>query len=115
MPFGPPVAAGESLLVFSAEGDALVLNAVDMSLAASRWSRRARRGWSSSRPYLWRGSVLAGGEDGELAALAVEDGAVIWARRLNGVIRGIGHEGDLLFVGTLTGGLFAVRPPSGRP
>jgi outer membrane protein assembly factor BamB len=111
MPFGPPIAAGESLLAYSAEGDALVLNGFDISLASSRWSRRAPRGWSSSRPYLWQGSVLVGSEAGELAALAIEDGAVIWTRQVNGVIRGIGYDQNLLYVGTLKGILFAVRPP----
>jgi hypothetical protein len=52
-----------------------------------------------------------GSEAGELAALAIEDGAVIWTRQVNGVIRGIGYDQDLLYVGTLKGILFAVRPP----
>ncbi len=111
MAFGPPTAAGRSLLVYSAEGDSLVLNALELSLAAARWSQRAPRGWSSVRPYLWRGSVLAGGEAGEVSALAIEDGAVIWTRHVGGVVRGIGDDGELLFVGTLKGVLFAVRPP----
>ena len=114
IPVGPPTIAGKSILIYSVEGDSAVLNAFDMSLAASQWSRRALRGWSSPRPYLWRGSVLAGSEAGELAALAIEDGAVIWTRHLDGVIRGIGYDGDLLFVGTLKGVLFAVRPPLGE-
>ena len=111
IPFGPPTIAGQSVLIYSVEGDSGVLNAFDMSLTARRWSRRAPRGWSSPRPYLWRGSVLAGSEAGELTALAIEDGAVIWTRHLEGVIRGIGQDGDLLFVGTLKGALSAVRPP----
>jgi eukaryotic-like serine/threonine-protein kinase len=114
MPFGPPTTAGESLLVYSVEGESLVLNAFDLSLAARRWTRRAPRGWSTPRPYLWRGAVLAGDEDGGLAALAVEDGAVVWARQLDGAVRGIGFEGDLLFAGTLKGVVFAVRPPNGK-
>ncbi len=111
IPVGPLAVAGESVLIYGAEGDSGVLNAFEASLAARRWSRRAPRGWSSSRPYLWRGAVLAGDEGGELDALAVEDGATLWARHLDGVIRGIGHEGDLLFVGTLKGAVYAVRPP----
>jgi outer membrane protein assembly factor BamB len=114
MPVGPPTIAGKSLLAYSVEGDSAVLNAVDVSLAGSRWSRRAPGGWSTPRPYLWQGSVVAGSEAGELAALATEDGAVTWARRLDGVLRGIGSDGDLLFVGTLKGTLFAVRPPVGQ-
>jgi outer membrane protein assembly factor BamB len=114
MPAGPPTIAGKSVLIYSVEGDSGVLNALDVSLAARRWSRRAPRGWSSPRPYLWRGSVLAGSEAGQLAALAIDDGALLWSRHLNGVIRGIGYDGDLLFVGTLKGVLFAVRPPVGK-
>lgn len=112
--FGPPTIAGKSILIYSAEGDSGVLNALDASLSASRWSRRTPRGWSSPRPYLWRGSVLAGSNAGELAALAIEDGGVIWTRHLDGIIRGIGSDGDLLFVGTLKGVIFAVRPPLGE-
>ena len=114
IPVGPPTIAGKFILIYSAEGDSSVLNALESSLAAFRWSRRATRGWSSPRPYLWRGSVLAGSEAGELAALAIEDGTVIWTRHLDGVIRGIGSDGDFLFVGTLKGLLFAVRPPLGE-
>jgi outer membrane protein assembly factor BamB len=113
-PFGPLAVAGESLLVYCAEGDSGVLSAFDLSLAARRWSRRAPRGWGTMRPHLWRGVLLAGDEGGELDALAVEDGAVLWARHLDGVIRGIGYDGDLLFVGTLKGAVFAVRPPTGQ-
>ncbi len=108
------VAVGKSLLLFTVEGDSPVLNALDLSVATSRWSRRTPHGWSSSRPYLWRGSVLVGSEAGELAALAIDDGMPIWTRRLNGVVRGIGHDADLLFVGTLKGTVSAVRPPEAQ-
>lgn len=113
-PFGPLAVAGKSLLVYCAEGDSGVLNAFDLTLAARRWSRRAPRGWSTMRPHLWRGVLLAGDEGGDLDALSVEDGSVLWTRHLDGAIRGIGHDGDLLFVGTLKGALFAVRPPTGQ-
>jgi outer membrane protein assembly factor BamB len=111
VPFGPLALAGDFLLVYCTEGEVAVLNAFDPSLAARRWSRRAPRGWSSSRPLSWRGAILAGDEAGELDALAVEDGSVVWARRLDGVIRGIGYADDLLFVGTLKGAVYAIRPP----
>ncbi len=114
VPFGPLVAAGESLFTFAGEHDLLVLNAVHASLGSSRWTRGAERGWSSSGPYLWKGAVLAGGEAGEIEALGPEDGAVVWTRHVDGVVRGVGSDGDLLFIGTLKGTLFAVRPP-GEP
>jgi eukaryotic-like serine/threonine-protein kinase len=114
-PSGPPTVASGSVLIYTAEDDSGVLNAFDTSLAGRRWRRSAPRGWSSPQPCLWRGSVLAGSEAGELVALAIEDGAVIWARQLEGMIRGIGYDGDLLFVGTLKGAVFAVRPPLDEP
>jgi eukaryotic-like serine/threonine-protein kinase len=114
MPIGPLIITGNSILVFSLEGQSLVLNALDTSLTGVRWHRRAERGWSSSRPYLCRESVLAGSEDGELAALAIEDGNTIWSRHLNGVIAGIRYDEDLLYVGTVRGILFAVQPPMSK-
>jgi outer membrane protein assembly factor BamB len=107
MPFGPPTAVGESVLVYSAEGEALVLDAFDLSLTAARWSRRASRGWSSSRPYVWQGLVLAGGEAGELTAKATEDGAVVWSRRVDGVVEAL-FDGDCRSL-TVEGVLFVSR------
>jgi hypothetical protein len=57
---------------------------------------------------------VVGGEAGELQALRPEDGAVVWNRHVDGVVRGVGSDGDLLFIGTLKGTLFAVRPPEER-
>jgi outer membrane protein assembly factor BamB len=114
VPFGRLVGAAESLFTLAGEDDLLVLNAVHASLGSSRWIRRAERGWSSAGPYLWKGAVVVGGEAGELEALRPEDGAVVWARHVDGVVRGVGSDGDLLFVGTLKGTLFAVRPPGDR-
>ena len=108
--FGPPVVTDTTILVFHAEGEALVLNGVEPSLSQVRWTRRAPNGWSSSRPFVWRGLVWAGGEQGEISELAMEDGSVKWTRRVDGVVRGIGADGESLFVGTLKGLLYAVRP-----
>lgn len=110
-PFGPPTPVGQSLLIFSAEGESLALNAVDVSLGSPIWTRKVQGGWTSSRPYLWRGGVLAGSHGGELSLLRVQDGVPIWTRHVEGVIRGIGDDGDLLFVGTQKGVLLAVKPP----
>ena len=112
VPFGPIVPSGKLLLVLSAERDAPVLNAVEASLAAVRWSQRAAGGWSSARPYVWRGKALAGDEAGHLSAFAPDDGSPVWTRQVDGVIRGVGFEDDRLFVGTLRGAVFAVRIPS---
>jgi outer membrane protein assembly factor BamB len=114
IPSGPPTAAGSSVVVYSAEGETFVLNALETSLAALRWSQRGPRGWSSSRPYLWQRSILAGSESGEVAALSIDDGTPIWRRHVNGVVRGIGDDGNVVFIGTQRGVLFAVRTPEDK-
>jgi len=57
--FGAPMVLGTELIVFANEpppegscGGTQVLKSVEASLESVRWSRRAIRGWSSSRPYL---------------------------------------------------------------
>lgn len=74
-----------------------------------RWRKAALREWSSSRPYLWRGAVLAGSEDGELRALELADGATRWSHRLPGMIRGIGAADSVLYVGTFQGRVHALK------
>ncbi len=116
VPYGPIVPSGKLLLVWSTEPEreAPVLNAVEASLSAVRWKQRAAGGWSSARPYLWRGKVLAGDEAGRLSAFAPGDGSPVWTRQLDGVIRGVGFGDDRLFVGTLRGAVFAVRIQADR-
>ena len=106
----PLVAGGWMLFTLAAERDLLALNAVQGSLGSSPWTRRAERGWK-----LVGGPVEGDGRGrrpaGQLQALRPEDGAVVWNRHVDGVVRGVGSDGDLLFIGTLKGTLFAVRPP----
>lgn len=116
--FGAPVALGTDLIAFVNEplpdgscGGSQALKSVDGSLDSVRWTQKTIRGWSSSRPYLWRGNVLAGGEGGELAAFRPGDGKRAWSGTLSGVIRGIGTDGRILYVGTLKGTLYAYEPP----
>lgn len=115
--FGALMVLGTELIVFANEpppegscGGTQVLKSVDASLESVRWSRRALRGWSSSRPYLWNGSVLAGGERGEITAFRPSDGTVAWSDSLTGVVRGIGTDSKELYVGTVKGTIYAYEP-----
>jgi len=112
VPFGPFVPAGESLLLLVASDEqGATLKCLVPSLESVRWSRDPSAGrWTSSRPYRWRENVLAGSGQGELAALSPGDGSVQWSDRLEGMIRGIGSDGDVLYVGTLDGELYAYVP-----
>lgn len=100
------IIAGDSLLVFL--GDE-VLASLDLSLKKVRWVQRASKEWSSARPYLWRGSVLAA-DRRILVAFRSTDGARRWTYRFPETVRGIGTQDEVLYVGTLTGPVFAFAP-----
>jgi hypothetical protein len=67
-------------------------------------------GWSLTRAYIWRGDVLAGNEAGEVMAFRVDDGSMQWSHLFKGTIRSIGGSGDVLYVGTLNGTIYAYAP-----
>jgi outer membrane protein assembly factor BamB len=115
--FGPVVPAGGGLLVFVGDrrnGDdaALSLHRYAASLVAAQptWTHELPGGWTSSRPYVVVDSVIGGGERGDVVGLRLADGKPIWTDRLQGVIRGIGHQRGQLFVGTLSGTLYSYQP-----
>ena len=97
---------GESILVFVGED---VLASIDLSLKKILWSAEASKEWTSNRPYVWRGTVLAGNRR-ELVALRASDGSREWSHQFPEVIRGIGTSDDVLYVGSLKGPIFAYAP-----
>ena len=96
----------DSLTVFL--GDEVLAN-LDLSLKKVRWSAEASKEWTSARPYLWHGTVLAGNRR-ELVALASRDGAHVWSHQFPEVVRGIGTSDEVLYVGSLKGPIFAFSP-----
>jgi outer membrane protein assembly factor BamB len=96
----------DSLVVFL--GDE-VLASIDLSLKTVRWSAEASKEWTSARPYLWRGAVLAGNRR-ELVAIRPSDGTRQWSHQFPETVRGIGTSPDVLYVGTLKGPVFAYSP-----
>ena len=95
--------ARDSLVAFL--GDE-VLASIDLSLKKIRWSAEAPKEWTSARPYLWRGIVLAGNRR-ELVAFRSSDGAREWSHQFPETVRGIGTSDEVLYVGTLKGPIFA--------
>ncbi len=108
-PVGYPLAAGGKVFVLLGNEDgAFDLLALDAALDGGLWRRATRDAWTTVRPLLWRGSVLAGTDKGELSAFAASGGTVDWRLDLPGRLRGLGRGGDLLYVGTIDGKLYAV-------
>jgi outer membrane protein assembly factor BamB len=102
-PRGTIVVAGESMFVFLGED---VVASIDLSLKKVLWSAEASKEWTSSRPYVWRGAVLAGNRR-ELVALRLSDGAREWSKQFPEIVRGIGTSDEVLYVGSLKGPIFA--------
>ena len=111
-PRGALVPAGQSLLLFVGE------NQSDSSLISARraltlvdWEQPAPEGseWTSLRPLVTGNFVLAGGLQGELRAFGVDDGSLQWSTQVEGVVKVVGREDDLLLVGTEGGLLLSFR------
>jgi hypothetical protein len=117
-PVGVPVIAKESLLVFlnpqGGDGGAESLACLDLPLTKVRWGQKAAGGWSLTNPHLWRDSVLAGNEAGEVLAFRVADGARQGTHLFKGTIRSIGGVGDVLYIGTLNGTVYAYQAEQGK-
>lgn len=109
-PTGRLAAAGDCILGFLGSQ---TLGCVEPSLGRIRWTHRSPKEWSSARPYLRGGAVLAASE-AELSAFRLSDGSLEWSQALEGTIRGIGSAGDVLYIGTLNGALYAWLPPGRR-
>jgi hypothetical protein len=105
-PWGRLVITGGSLLVLL--GDEM-LASVDLLLTKIQWSAEASKEWTSARPYVWRGLVLAGNRR-ELLAFHSGDGSRAWLHQFPETVRGIGISPDVLYVGTLKGPIFAFSP-----
>jgi outer membrane protein assembly factor BamB len=102
-PRGHLLIGGDSLLVFL--GDELLAN-LDPALKKLRWCADASKEWTSARPYLWHGMVLAGNRR-ELVAFGYTNGARLWSHQFPEVVRGIGTSEAVLYVGSLSGPIFA--------
>ena len=105
-PYGRLVLASDSLFTFL--GDEL-LGSFDLNLTKLRWSAEASKEWTSARPYLWRDLLLAGNRH-ELVAFRSTDGTRQWTHQFPETVRGIGTSGDVLYIGTLKGPIFAFSP-----
>lgn len=110
-PVGTISHTGKSLIVFlnpkGGAGGAATLVCLDKQLTKVQWSQSVAEGWSLTRAFLWRGNVLAGSETGDVIAYSLTDGVRQWSHRFKGVIRSIGGSDDALYIGTLSGMVYA--------
>jgi outer membrane protein assembly factor BamB len=114
VPAGKPAASDDSIYILTGGTQSCCSSIVslDRSLKQVRWTQKAPEGtlFDSPRPLVWRDSVLAGTDHGELRALKLTDGSLLWKHEFQGAIRSIGAADGILYVGTQKGTLYAFDP-----
>ena len=111
--YGSLTRAGDCLLALWAED---TLACLDASLGRVQWRQMVDTTWSSFRPLVHGNVVIAGTEDGDVMAFDLSDGSLVWKHRFEGQIKGLSASGDVVYVGTLQGRVYALRlaPPGQR-
>jgi outer membrane protein assembly factor BamB len=111
IPVGPLIAAGDALMTIlnpgGGTGGSKTVACVDASKMQVRWNQAASSEWTMRQPLVWGKMVLAGNQAGELMAFGLTDGAPEWKQQFKGMIRSIGMAGNVLYVGTLNGTVYA--------
>lgn len=110
-PFGQPVASRDAVFVMVRRGDLVALSA---DLSTVLWGQPGSPRWTTNRPLLWRDMVVVGNQDGTVRGFSAGTGELVLELSLEGKIRGLGSHGDMIYIGTLTGMLYACRPEPGH-
>ena len=83
---------------------------VDLSLESVLWRQKAPSGvsWYSAKPFVFRDLIIVGTERGGIYAFRATDGVSMWQHVLKDeTVRSFGSHGDMLYIGTLQGNLYA--------
>jgi outer membrane protein assembly factor BamB len=107
MPHGKLKIADNLILV--SLGDQVVL-CLDAELKNLKWRKEATQEWTTARPYVVSDSALIADRT-KLYGFRLTDGAEVLTHDFPGVVRGIGNDDFMLYVGTLKGIVYAVRSP----
>jgi len=111
IPVGPLTPAGDMLLTMlnprGGAGTSKAVVCIDPSKMKVIWSQGSTSDWTMRQPLVLARAVLAGNEAGEVAAFRLNDGTATWTHQFKGTIRSIGNSGNVLYVGTLHGAVYA--------
>ena len=107
MPHGMLAIAQNSILV--SLGDQVVV-CLDAELKNLKWRKEATREWTTARPYSFHGTALIADRT-KLVGFSLSDGTEVWSQEFPGMVRGIGNDDSMLYIGTLKGPVYAIRSP----
>jgi outer membrane protein assembly factor BamB len=113
---GLPVVAHGSVFVLLADGAENLrgLVAVDSQLARLRWRDEAVTRWHTTRIFVRGETLVLGTPSGEVVSYCAATGAIAGSHMLEGMIRSIAEAGDILYVGTTEGTLYALNSVSDK-
>lgn len=106
-PYGDLQTAGGCLLALTT-GVEHALSCHDLPSGAARWRFPVAAEVTTFRPLVRGDEVALGDETGALVALSLVDGKERWRCAVRGVPRGLSASGKQLFVGMLSGTLWAL-------
>ncbi|HSG98775.1 MAG TPA: PQQ-binding-like beta-propeller repeat protein [candidate division Zixibacteria bacterium] len=103
----------ERLIVLNspnAEFNLNLVTAVDPSLDSLLWetASEAGLGWTIKQTYFWRDFVLAGDADGVVSLMNKDTGVIEASFGVTGEIRSLGFDDNVIYVGTISGMVYAV-------
>jgi len=104
VPYGNPTPIHDRIVVPVYEN---TLVGLDRELTRIVW-RQSGRSWAS-RPLVWQDLIVIGNAAGDFFAFNPNDGAPVWSHHVKGIITSTGASGDMLYVGTQEGTVYAVR------
>lgn len=105
-PYGAPRPVGDSL-IFLIGGESL--SRIDASLENVLWTASVDGEWSTFRPQVAGGRILAGSDRNEIVFLDLDSGGVKGSLSVPGTPRGFVLVDGLLHVGTLNGKFLTYR------
>lgn len=111
-PVGRPTLAGSGFYVFlnSMGGAGLgeQLLAVDLNFENELWHHESNTIWSATKSHIFNHLLLTGFENGRIVAYDLNNGDQVWEINLKGEVRSLNNEGNVIYVGTVPGVVYAV-------
>lgn len=94
------------------EGDYVMktVHAYDLSLDNQLWELQARNNanWSIKKAYPYRDYVIVGDSKGGVYFLESRSGKIVYSFQLEGQIRSLDYDNEMLYIGTINGIVYAV-------
>jgi outer membrane protein assembly factor BamB len=106
-PIGQPAVSDNAVMVMVGRGN---LVAFSRDLGDEIWRQDGAPRWTTPRPLIWRDLAIVGTQDGVVKGFSVTTGEEELELILDGRIRGLGADGDILYIGAMNGNLVACRP-----